>query len=216
MKLGTTAYERSSAGQDAASMSRALALVSLLAASACASTSRLPPPGEQGPARPVSPPSAAAVAGPARVITGERFVVPIPDGYDDTTSALPEEKRARGTIAMAAREPSQGYLPTIVLQRTPVAARDQDPAACKEAGEGIAAGVKGEDRPPWILRRAAIIAGPVGKACQMEIVAPQGVAIITELDLPEETWLMTCNHGEGDATAERICRAALAAVKARR
>ena len=151
-------------------------------------------------------PPASPVGGAPRTVTGERFIVPIPDGYYDSTSELPAEKQARHTLALTAKEPTQGYRPTIVLQRTPVAARDQDPATCKEAGEGVAGA--------WTLRRAAIIAGPVGPACQMEIVAPQGVAIITELDLPDETWLMTCNHGGGDAAAERVCRATLGAIRA--
>jgi hypothetical protein len=138
--------------------------------------------------------------------------VPIPDGYEDTTSQLREDQQARHTVAMAARAPARGYLPTVVFQRTPAMARDQDAASCREAGEGVARG--GPDRdPPWTLRRATLVTSPVGVACQMDILAPQGVALITELDLPEETWLMTCNYADGDAAAEAVCKTTLGALR---
>lgn len=70
------------------------------------------------------------------------------------------------------------------------------------------------------LRRAAIVAGPLGKTCQIHFVTPEAVAIITELNfmagsMPTETWLMTCNHGDGDVAAERVCRGTLAGFKAK-
>jgi hypothetical protein len=65
------------------------------------------------------------------------------------------------------------------------------------------------------LKRASIIDGPVGKTCQIHLVAQKGVALITELNRPDgsETWLMTCNHADGDTVSEKICRATLAGFR---
>jgi hypothetical protein len=47
----------------------------------------------------------------------------------------------------------------------------------------------------------------------MHVVRPEGIALITELISSAETWLMTCNHAEGDGGAEKVCRATLVAFK---
>ena len=150
--------------------------------------------------------SSLAQAAP-RIINGARFSFPLPEGYEDITSGLSESQRGRQMVVVIAEATTAGTQPTIVFQKAPVPARIQDPAGCKRTGEQLASGVKGK------LLRSAIVAGPVGKACQMELVGMPGVAFITELDVPGETWLMTCNHAEGDAAADKVCKATLAAVK---
>jgi hypothetical protein len=36
---------------------------------------------------------------------------------------------------------------------------------------------------------------------------------MTEINGASETWLMTCNHAEGDLVADGVCRATLASLK---
>ena len=60
------------------------------------------------------------------------------------------------------------------------------------------------------------------KACQIHLRAPEGIALTTELHRPENTprtpqdiWLMTCNHADGDKNAKTKCRSALAGFRFR-
>ena len=85
----------------------------------------------------------------------------------------------------------------------------------RQTGKGIA----GTD---WTLLGALIIDGPLGKTCQIHLRAPEGIAIITELHkagntpvTPQDIWLMTCNHADGDKQAEAICRSTLAGFRFR-
>lgn len=86
-------------------------------------------------------------------------------------------------------------------------------ATCTLTGNSIASDVSGKPQS------ASIISGPLGKTCQIHIVAPAGVALITELNimqeggLPKELWLMTCNHADGDNGAQRLCKETLAGLK---
>jgi hypothetical protein len=82
----------------------------------------------------------------------------------------------------------------------------------------------GTDEPGTggILNSAEIIDGPAGKTCQIQLTAPQGVALITELhrpgngrSSPKDIWLMTCNYVFGDALAESACRFALSGFRFR-
>lgn len=146
----------------------------------------------------------------ARRFVGPGFSFPMPDGYADIGGKLDRP----GFVALEAKQSSRGYRPTIAFQRTPIAGGSMgDPTTCTNSGTSVAGGANGK------LVSASIVDGPVGKTCQIHIVAPAGVALITELNLldakglPRETWLMTCNHAEGDAAAERTCRQTLAGFK---
>jgi hypothetical protein len=136
------------------------------------------------------------------------FTVALPVGYEEVAAGLEKRPEARyPPVVLAANETRRGLRPTITLQNTPVPGGTMaDPAECRRAAEGLA----GDD---WRLRSASIIDGPVGKTCQIELLAPEGVALITELNRPNETWLMTCNHADGDAEAERVCRSTLASFR---
>lgn len=142
-----------------------------------------------------------ALAAAPHIVHSE-FTFPLPAHYHELTLG---DSRQRVVIeAIEAR----GAKPTITFQEAPIAAHIVDSASCSATAASIGAG-------QGTLKRAALIAGPMGKACQMEIVAAQGVALITELDLRTATWLMTCNFADGDAQAEKICRATLAAFEAK-
>jgi hypothetical protein len=150
--------------------------------------------------------ASTATADPS-LVTTPRFTVPLPDGYADVSRQFHKPN----FVALEAKQPRLGYRPTIVFQQVPIAGGSMgDAATCTSTGKSMATGLKGQ------LKRAAIIPGPLGRTCQMHIVAPEGVALITELNflLPPETWLMTCNHADGDTTAERVCKEALAGFKA--
>lgn len=145
-----------------------------------------------------------------KVVTTKRFSFVLPEGYEDISSKFQKPD----FVALEAQRTSPGYSPTIVLQRVPVAGGSMgDPTICTSTGKSIASDVNGK------LQSASIISGPLGKTCQIHIVAPSGVSLITELNvmqergLPKETWLMTCNHADGDKIAQRLCKETLAALK---
>jgi hypothetical protein len=96
--------------------------------------------------------------------------------------------------------------PWITVLKPAVAGHITDLAACSATARNFAG-------PDGALKKAAMIDGPVGRACQTHVVAPQGVALITELHRPHETWLMTCKHAEGDPRSEAICRRTLATFR---
>ena len=139
-----------------------------------------------------------------RIVEGKSFVVTLPDDYDDISAELHKRGLAAETIALAARTKTKGYQPTITIQLARVPTHTVDAATCTTTGRSLADGAKGK------LVSAAMIAGPAGKACQIELVSQSGVALITELDAAKETWLMTCNHADGDSVADKTCRATLA------
>jgi hypothetical protein len=157
---------------------------------------------------------------PTRLVEREQIRLPVPDGYYDASAEAPG---ANIVLVLAAKESSKGYRPTITIMKAPLPGGTfADPATCAETGRGFVTG--GTDAPGTggVLKNAQVIDGPVGKACQIHLVAPQGVAIITELDgpgntplTPQDVWLMTCNHAEGDDVAEARCRAALAGFRFR-
>jgi hypothetical protein len=144
----------------------------------------------------------ASAAGP-KVYTSKSFTFPIPDGYTAMDLVgIPPEKRM---VAFEAKETVMGYQPSIVFQRVPIYGGTMgDAKLCTQTGESTAEGVNGK------LTTAALIDGPGGKVCQFRIVGPEEVGLITELISPTDTWLMTCNHANGDAAAEKVCRATLA------
>lgn len=157
---------------------------------------------------------------PTRLIEREQISLPLPDGYYDASA---EVSGANIVLVLAAKESSKGYRPTITLMKAPLPGGTfADPATCAETGRGFVTG--GTDAPGagGALKSAQVIDGPVGKACQIHLVTSQGVAIITELNgpgntprTPQDVWLMTCNHAEGDNVAEAKCRAALAGFRFR-
>jgi hypothetical protein len=140
-----------------------------------------------------------------RMFTGDGFTFPFPDGYADISGKLRPD--GRGFVALS-DQAKKGHEATIVFQRPPIAGGTMgDLELCKRTGEAVAGGARGK------LLGARLISGPAGKSCQMEISAPEGHALITELNGPSATWLMTCNYGEGNARAEKACRATLAGFK---
>lgn len=148
--------------------------------------------------------SSLAAADPA-LVSNDRFAVMLPDGYHDITDALRTEGFPRPQLSLEANLITMGYRPTIMFQRAPVYGGSLgDTSLCAMAADGIASEDGGT------LRAAVIVQGPVGPSCQMSIVYPQAAALITELNGASETWLMTCNHADGDHAAERTCRAVLA------
>lgn len=147
-------------------------------------------------------------------------MVPVPEGYRDATAEVP---KGNIVLVLAGREPARGYLPTITIQKVPIPGGSfDDPATCAQTGSGI---VKGGTESPGtggVLKGALIIDGPLGKTCQVHLVAEVGVAIITELHrpgntplTPQDIWLMTCNHADGDSAAEAVCRRTLAGIRFR-
>lgn len=145
-----------------------------------------------------------------RLQYAERFSFVIPDGYRDISKQFTKTD----FVALEAQRPNLGDRPTITLQRAPIAGGSMaESATCTLTASSIASDVSGK------LQSASIICGPLGKICQIHIVAPAGVALITELNvmqeggLPKETWLMTCNHADGDNVAQRLCQETLAGLK---
>ncbi len=72
-----------------------------------------------------------------------------------------------------------------MIQRAPISGGSQgDQATCTSTGKSIASDVNGK------LQSASIISGPLGRTCQIHT----ELNVMREGGLPNETWLMTCNH----------------------
>lgn len=176
-----------------------------------------PPPTTEHTAIMSAAPSAKARAA---LVEAKDFTLPIPAGYRDASSEYANE---RILVVLTANGPKNGYDTTITVQKVPIPGGSfDDPEECIRTGHGLVSG--GTDAPGTggTLKSADIIAGPVGKTCQIQLVAPQGVAIVTELhqpgntpSTPKEIWLMTCNHSDGDEVAESVCRFVLAGFRFR-
>ena len=152
---------------------------------------------------------AALPAAPARVVESESFTILLPDGYSDITELIRSRGFPRRQVSLQADVVTKGYQPTITFQLAPLwGGTLGDLSVCKQSAESFA-GPKGR------VKSARMIDGPApsGKVCQIHLVRPEGIALITELISSAETWLMTCNHAAGDAAAEKVCRATLAAFK---
>lgn len=151
---------------------------------------------------------AVAVAAP-KVVVSKRFTFVLPEGYADVSDRRDEP----GFIMLEAQRPSRGHRPAMVIQKNPSAGGSrEDSAACSKMGDLIAHALAGK------LKSAPVVPGPLGKTCQMHIITPQDVVLITELNVMhagilEETWLMTCNHAVGDNAAEKVCKETLARLK---
>jgi hypothetical protein len=130
------------------------------------------------------PPSdtAAAHAGPspdaavpARLIKTADFTMPLPDGYDDVSADV-QKNAPQFAAAVAASKLGGGYKATIVVQKAPIPGGSfADPATCTQTGNGL---MTGGTKSPGIngtLESAAIIDGPVGKTCQIRVLAPEGI-----------------------------------------
>lgn len=151
----------------------------------------------------------------SNVVQTEELALTLPNGYHDATAQL---RRANIVLVFAKPDSSKAFQTTITIIKAPVAGGSfADAATCAETGRGLVAG--GIDAPGTggVLKSTRVIDGPVGKACQVHLVAPEGVALITELhrspntpQSPKQLWLMTCNHVDGDIAAEEACRATLA------
>ena len=148
------------------------------------------------------------------------FRLPIPAGYRNATAEFPD---AAFSVVIAKNEAAERYRSTIVLRRVPIPGGSFDePSACEQTGRGLVLGGTDEPGTGGMLKSAQIIDGPVGKTCQIHLIAPQGVALLTELhrpgnsrSSPKDIWLMTCNYVDGDALAESMCRFALSGFRFR-
>ncbi len=153
--------------------------------------------------------SAALPAAPARVVESTSFTIPLSDGYSDITELIRSRGFPRRQVTLQANAVTKGYRPTITFQLAPVwGGTLGELSMCKQSAASFAG-------PEGRVKSAAIIGGPApsGNVCQIHLVRPEGIALITELVSSAETWLMTCNHADGDAAAERVCRATLAAFR---
>jgi hypothetical protein len=170
-------------------------------------------------ARPSASP--ASTEAPRTIETAD-FVLPLPDGYDDA-SAVFRQRAPRLSVVLQARTSFHDYQPTIVVQKAPIPGGSfDDPSECTRTGKGLITGGTEAPGTGGELLSAAIIEGPVGKTCQIHLRAPEGMALITELHRPGNTvltpkdiWLMTCNHADGDGSAEATCRSTLAGFRFR-
>jgi len=150
---------------------------------------------------------ASAPAPHAKSVGNESFSFPLPDGYRDITNDPRLKAYPRKQVTVEALAETMGYRPTIVVFLAPVwGGTLGDAKVCRDSAANIAG-------PEGKVKAAVMIPGPRGTVCQMHIVQPQGVALMTELISFTETWLMTCNHADGDQQAENACRAALAGFK---
>ena len=156
----------------------------------------------------------------AKVVKTEELSLPLPHGYRDKTAQL---SKAGTVLVFVATVSSDSYRPTITLVKVPIPGGSfADSATCAQTGSGLVRG--GTDGPGTggVLKSAAIIDGPVGRTCQIHLVAPEGIAVITELHRPANTpqspkdvWLMTCNYANGNDAAEAACRSTLAGFRFR-
>jgi hypothetical protein len=159
---------------------------------------------------------------PTKIIETEHFALPLPGGYADATSEFQKEA-PQLSVVLRASTSSNGYQPTIVVRKVPIPGGSfADPSTCTQTGKGIVAGGTEDPGTGGTLLSAAIVDGPLGKTCQIHLRAPEGIALITELhrpgntpQTPQDIWLMTCNHADGDKDAETICRSTLAGFRFR-
>ena len=170
---------------------------------------------------PTQAPSAGPAA-PTKVVETDDFTLALPDGYADVSGDFKEQK-PQLSVVLRANAQRLGHQATIVVRKAPLPGGSfDDPAVCTQTGNGLVTGGSAGGGTGGTLVRAAIIDGPVGKTCQIHLRAPAGVALITELHRPGNTpaspqdlWLMTCNHADGDESAEATCRSTLAGFRFR-
>lgn len=151
-----------------------------------------------------------------KVVETEYFMLPLPKGYDNVSATF-QKDAPHLSVVFTANKMIDGYQPTITVQKAPIPGGSfADPTTCAQTGNGLMTG--GTEAPgiEGTLKSATIIDGPVGKTCQIHLLAPEGIALITELHRPGNTpttphdvWLMTCNHADGDKNSEAICRSTL-------
>ena len=166
----------------------------------------------EAPAEPTSSPA------PARIIRAGEVGLPLPDGYEDVSAELATNGLV---LVFLAKERRSGYQPSIAIRKVSIPGGSfADPLTCLETGRGLILGGSEAPGPGGTLKSAELIDGPLGKTCQIHLVAEEGATLITELhrpgntpQTPQELWLMTCNHAGGDTAAEATCRSALAGFR---
>lgn len=100
-----------------------------------------------------------------RVRTDE-IEMAIPTGYEDATAKL---AIPNASFTLLFREWVMGFQPSIVLPRiVPLGGSFADPGKCRASGMSLTAD------PTWRLLTAKVIDGPLGKACQIHLRAPEG------------------------------------------
>lgn len=197
----------------------------LLATMACANPNAASPNGRLATTSSGSVAPSASPSGPAgqpQTIQRKDFALPMPAGYADVSAAL-QEKAPHLLVVLQADEIRGGYRPTIVVRKAPIAGGSfADPSTCSQTGNGLVTGGTEAPGTGGTLVSAEIIDGPLGRTCQIQVRAPEGVALITELHrpgntplTPQDLWLMICNHADGDKSAEARCRSTLAGFRLR-
>jgi hypothetical protein len=148
-----------------------------------------------------------AAAPPSRTVGNESFSFPLPDGYRDVTNDPRLKTYPHKQISVEAIAATKGFNPSITVLLAPIwGGTLGDAKVCRETAANLA-GPRGK------LTAAEMIPGPRGTICQFRFVEQGLVVLVTELISFTETWVMTCNHAEGDAQAEKVCRATLAGFK---
>ena len=150
----------------------------------------------------------SAPAAPApRIIQNESFSFPLPDGYRDITNDPRLKAYPHKQVTVEAIAETKGYKASISVLLAPIwGGSFGDAKACRESAANLAG-------PDGKVKGTAMIPGPRGTVCQMHMVSRRGVVLATELNSFTETWVMSCNHLDGDLQAEKVCRATLAAFK---
>jgi hypothetical protein len=153
------------------------------------------------------------------VIETDEFRIPLPEGYRDGTAAA--QKYGPDIRAVFTGNTRMGWDPSILVQKEQTLGGSfADPALCVQTGNhrlkiGGGVGVQ--------LESAKIMDGPVGKTCQVHLVASELDALITELNksgntpaTPREAWIMGCTYAHGDTISEATCRSTLAGFRFKR
>jgi hypothetical protein len=203
------------AGSGTLACMRAGAVLSLVALN-CSSGNGQPPLGNS--TAHVKPSLGNTV--PPRIVKTPDFTIPLFDGYADITADFQKDAPQLAAV-VAAGKLGDGYKATIVVQKAPLPGGTfADPVTCTQTGNGLITGGTVSPGIKGILRSAAIVDGPTGKTCQINILAAEGVSLITELHepgntllTPNDVWLMTCNYADGDQNSEATCRSTLAGFR---
>ena len=170
-----------------------------------------------------SDPVSAPISSHARSDGGARFTLPAPPGLKDITSEYGTSAEVKAVYAAA---PDAHGLQTIIVGRLmDPPGSFAEPAACSKLAEVIA---RGDAEPTsdyvYKVRTAAIVDGPVGKACQFDLAGPgtELDQLVTELAppghtraTPKEVLLFKCQYPRDDREAVAACRSALATFRLR-
>jgi hypothetical protein len=137
-------------------------------------------------------------------VHGKDYTIPVPKGYDLMTSAeLPKE-----ALALAYDDRRAGFRPSIVITPNPTMAIDAaDAEHCAQVAKAMAAQTRTR------VDGTAIVDGPTGKTCQMDVAGDKQSARGTIVKGSKSSWVVTCNHAPDDEATLEDCKAVLAGWK---